>query len=373
MTQFYEPLYKTRKDGKTQIWWMERDANKVRSHSAQYDGSVIDSSLVTSEWKAIEGTNEGKANERNPEDQADFEVKRHYRLRMEAGAVYNIGDAPMVEGKIAPMLADTYSEKKGVKFPCYTQPKLDGMRAVVTSSGMWSRNWKPVVSAPHISRILQKYTDEGFRFDGELYNHDLKNDFNKIMSLAKKSKPTQENLDESEELLEYWVFDVIVPETPYSTRMEILEEIVSELGSSKIIIPPYAKVTTQAELDEHNDSYIYDGYEGQMIRYDTNYEHTRSKNLIKRKSFIDEEFVITHIEEGTGNWGGTGKVIHSLNKEGKPFKSTLKNNFEYAKEVWENRDKYVNGEVTCRFQNYTPDGIPRFPIAIHIYEGKRDT
>lgn len=374
MTVLYDPLYKIRKDGKTQIWWMERDFDKVRSHSAQWEDGVIESSLVTSAWKTIEGTNEGRANERKPDEQADFEVERHYRLRLEAGAVYNLGDTPLIPEKIFPILANDYLKlKKPVIFPVYSQAKLDGMRAIANNSGLWSRNWKSILSAPHISEILEPYTDQGIIFDGELYNHSLKNNFNKIMSLAKKLKPKAEDLVESSNLLQYWVFDIIIPDLVYSERLKILTEIVNKINNPMIVFPESVLVQNQEELDLLNDSYILDGYEGQMIRYDAIYEHVRSKNLLKRKSFIEEEFEITEITSGTGNWENTGKVIHCLNREGKPFKATLKNDYEYACEVWENKDKYIGGEVTCRFQNYTPDGIPRFPIAVYIYDGKRDT
>ncbi len=103
------PLYKTRKDGKVQIWWMEQSDNRIRSCSAQWDKSIVKTSLVTSEWKEIFGTNEGKSNERTPVEQAEFEIKKHYRMRMESGAVYQIGDKPMVADKISPMLSATYS------------------------------------------------------------------------------------------------------------------------------------------------------------------------------------------------------------------------------------------------------------------------
>lgn len=372
MTVIYDPLYKTRKDGKTQIWWMERDFNKIRSHSAQYDGKVIESSLVTSTWKEVEGTNEGRANERKSDAQADFEIKRHYRLRAEAGAVYNLGDTPMIPEKIFPILAHEYDKlKKPLNFPVYSQAKLDGMRSIVTSSGMWSRNWKPVLSAPHIAEILEPYTEQGIVFDGELYNHELKNDFNKIMSLAKKLKPKPEDLEESSKLLQYWVFDIIVPDTIYSERLAMLKEIVEKINHPQIILPPSLVANNQEELDALNDEYIMDGYEGQMIRYDAEYEHVRSRNLLKRKSFITEEFTITHIEEGEGNWSGVAKVIHCVNSDGKSFKATLKNNYDYAKKLHSERDLYISGEVTVRYQNLTPDGVPRFPVAIMLYPGSR--
>src|SRR5581483_10588368 len=111
----------------------------------------------------------------------------------------------------SPMLAFEYEKvttKRPLIFPAYSQPKLDGMRCICRKDGMWSRNGKPIVSAPHIRQILEPFfTMWNLELDGEIYNHKFKDNFNKLISLAKKTKPTKEDLEESSKYLQYWVYD----------------------------------------------------------------------------------------------------------------------------------------------------------------------
>ena len=73
-----------------------------------------------------------------------------------------------------PMLANKYEDivKKGkMKFPCWAQPKLDGMRDIAQHTGMRSRKGKPIISAPHITHELESLFKEypHMILDGELY------------------------------------------------------------------------------------------------------------------------------------------------------------------------------------------------------------
>ena len=47
------------------------------------------------------------------------------------------------------------NDKDKVKYPIYSQPKLDGIRCIVKKDGMWSRNGKKIISAPHIHESLK--------------------------------------------------------------------------------------------------------------------------------------------------------------------------------------------------------------------------
>ena len=44
--------------------------------------------------------------------------------------------------------------------------------------------------------------------------------------------------------------------------------------------------------------------------------------------------------------------------------SNVKGNFDYLKEVLDNKDYYIGKLATIKFFQLTPDGIPRFPYAI---------
>lgn len=374
----YNSLYELRKDGKYQIWHMEQNGSQIRSVSAIYDlvnKIPVDTSIVTSTWKEIFPTNVGKVNERNPEQQAEFEILKHYRMRREAGAIENIGDKPFVANKIAPMLAQKYKTQE-IKFPVYSQAKLDGGRAIVTKEGMFSRNWKPIISAPHIHNDLEQLLELGYKFDGELYNHAMKHDFEKIMSLVRKSKPTDQDIIDSRNLVQYWIFDLILDDTSFVDRMNILKSL--NLPESCVLVDT-TECNSFDEIDNVYADYLADGYEGQMIRRDAVYEYTRTKSLTKRKEFIDDEFTITALEEGQGNWAGAIKVIHCIDKRGKPFRATLKGTYENGVILMDEKDEYIGGEAMVRYQNLTTvnkdtgeGGIPRFPVAVAIFKGKRD-
>lgn len=371
----YQKLYHQRLDGKYQIWWLERQGSEYRSVSGIYDHInhiPVETSVVTSEWKRASATNIGKSNMRNDEEQAEFIISSIYKNRFENGYVKNIGDKPVLE-KINPMLAQKY-EHKNIKFPCFSQPKLDGIRAIVTINGIFSRNWKPILSVPHIHEYLMPWLEQGYIFDGELYNHDLKHDFNKIISLTRKTKPTIEDIQESKQIIKYFVFDMLSD----NTFLNRWNEIISLDMKDPVVYTKTTRIYTQDELDNVYSEYLQDGYEGQMIRYDSLYENRRSKSLLKRKEFIDEEFTIIDILPGEGNWNGSAKKILMLTKDGKNFTGTLKGDYDTGVIILNEKEKYIGGEATCRYQNLTPDNnlgtgkVPRFPVVTALFEEKRN-
>ncbi len=100
------------------------------------------------------------------------------------------------------MLAHKYNDYKDkIDFPVLVSPKIDGCRMIATKDGLYTRNGKEYLSCPHISKLLapifEKYPE--WVIDGEIYSHD--NNFEKIVSLVKQSKPTKEDLKASEEII----------------------------------------------------------------------------------------------------------------------------------------------------------------------------
>jgi len=85
---------------------------------------------------------------------------------------------------------------------------------------------------------------------------------------------------------------------------------------------------------------------------------------------IDEEFEIVDVEEGTGNRSGMmGKFILK-NDDGSTFKANAKGTFADYKEWLINKHLYIGLQATLKYQNRTPDNVPRFGniIAIRDYE-----
>tara|TARA_Y100000310_G_scaffold338053_1_gene426688 strand:- start:3829 stop:4950 length:1122 start_codon:yes stop_codon:yes gene_type:complete len=372
MMMKFETIYKLTNGGKIQQWTIETEGNKYRTISGQTEGKK-----TTSSWTVCHGKNVGKSNETSDTEQAEKQAQAVFDKKLEGHYHRDIKKSAKAKF-VKAMLAHKYDIFKGDFTDIYSQPKLDGIRCLITPDGMFSRGGKPIIAAPHIFKAIKDIFDahpEIQAFDGELYTSALKDNFNKIVSLARKAKPTKEELEESAENLEYWVYDMVVENTEFYERWQHLYNLLCDRPG--IVRVSTRQVFSQDDLDRLYAEYLADGQEGQMIRNGNSlYEGKRSKHLLKRKEFLDEEFKMTGIEEGIGNWAGYAKKVVCELANGTVFRAGIKGNQEYCEALL--KRAYVNGEfafpdceVTVRYQNKTPDGIPRFPIAQAIHETER--
>jgi len=361
-------IYKKTKTGKVQEWTIEVKGNQYRTISGHTDSD----NKIVNEWTDCDVKNAGRANATTPEEQAIKEAEAKRKKKLESGYFESIKDINKTQF-FEPMLAHKYGDYD-INFPVYSQPKLDGIRCIVTKDGMFSRNGKKIISAPHIRKNLEgffkKYSNA--ILDGELYCDKLANDFNKICSLVKRTKPTDEELEESAETIEYWVYDApkigIASQTDsfYERYELVLDALKKSNQYKKIKVVTTLKVSKQQELDEAYEMYMEQGYEGQMVRLNRPYENKRSKYLLKRKDFMDAEFVIQDVVEGEGNRKGTAGYMVFKNKHGRAFKSNIKGDFTYLAQLLKDKNKLVGKKATIKFFNYTPDSIPRFPFVVNI-------
>jgi len=368
-------LYKIDTKDKTRVWWIEYDDEKYRTHSG-IDGGKI----VISGWQYPVSKNIGRSNETNIKEQVRLEVESHYNKKRNQGNYHpsfefkTLKETGELENYTQCMLATKYDPKKHTNFPYYSQPKLDGVRCLVSKDGMQTRNGKPIVAAPHILEAFKSFFEDhpDVVLDGELYNHDLKNDFEKIVSLVRKTKPTAEDLEESKELVQYHVYDTIM-DGEYHSRLAFLEDNIMDRYEPMIqlvsTIPVYKEEAVAPLLSRR----LENGYEGQMLRIpDSPYEGKRSKFLIKHKEFEDDEFEIVSIEEGQGNWAGAAKRVEIRLKDGSTQFSGVRGSFDFLKEILYYANDYIGTQVTVRYQNKTEDNKLRFPVVVAFWKGKRD-
>jgi DNA ligase 1 len=360
-----QTIYKKTKTGATQQWQIEVEENKYRAHSGQMGGKI-----TTNEWTVVYGKNVGRSNATTDNEQAIAEAVAKRTKKLESGYfedVNNINEQQYFE----PMLAAKWEDYKDrIQYPIFSQPKLDGIRCIVTKDGMFSRNGKPIISAPHIYESLKPLfeTNPQLIFDGELYADKFANDFNKIVSLVKRTKPTADDLADSKKNIQYWIYDLPSEDTTFEMRSQSLYELFMEWSyfTNHCFNVDTDVCNSEAEVMELYGSYVDKGFEGQMLRLDTLYENKRSKSLLKHKTFVDEEYTILDICEGEGNRSGTAGYMVFQTESGKGFKSSIKGTFEYTKWVLENRLDLIGKSATVKYFNLTPDGIPRFPYVISI-------
>ena len=126
----------------------------------------------------------------------------------------------------------------------------------------------------------------------------------------------------------------------------------------------------RSDIDAQYSIYLEQGYEGQMVRNDTPYEFKRSKNLLKRKEFITEEFRVVEVLEGSGNWAGYAKRFVLEMADGTQFGSNVRGSQDQLRALLHADEQPT--WATCRYFELTPDGVPRFPVVIDYGVGERD-
>ena len=204
--------------------------------------------------------------------------------------------------------------------------------------------------------------------DGELYADKFANDFNKIVSLVKKTKPTDADLKESKKNIQYWIYDLPDNDIQFGDRCDRLHDLFENYNAFNKHCVEVETTLCMSEDDVMDlyEEYVDAGFEGQMLRLNKAYENKRSKFLMKHKSFIDEEYTIVDVCEGEGNKTNMVGYMTFKTADGKPFKSNVKATFEESEEMFRNKKQLIGKQATIKYFNLTPDGIPRFPYVINI-------
>lgn len=363
-----EILYKKTSTGKIQQWSM--DINKDNPSQYRTISGQLGGKLVFSDWKTATPKNVGKTNETTGEEQTLLEIKSQYKKKLEKDYHESLEDAYNQGSKIfKPMLAYEY-EKLGKRDifkngSVSVQPKLNGMRCIATKYGLFTRNGKDIISCPHIinelKSLFEYYPD--MILDGELYNHELKDNFEELMSILKKKENiTPSDIGRSYKNVKYYVYDFPSIEGGYFKRFtDGLNKMDKLVPQVKVIRTQTQSVDSQEELDKLYEC-LGSEYEGMMIRCNnTPYENKRSWSLIKRKDFFDEEYELVDIQEGQGNWSGKAKKAILINSEtGETFGAGITGTMEFCEELLKNKDKYIGKPTTVNYQAKSTTGIPLF-------------
>ena len=336
-------------------------------HGYEDGQKQLDSRAVT------EGKNIGRANETSVYEQACSEAKSAHSRKKDSGYVEDKDKIPSTsDGKFLPMLAHRYDKHSAkIKFPCWVQPKLDGVRMLARKENgvvtMWSRKGKILDIPDKINQQLCNMLADGQCTDGELYVHGWT--FQRIIAAVKKKR-------EDTDLLEYHIYD-----SPHQTLA--FEERTPQKGISCTTFPPYCQVwrvidknikfvqtvdvKDQEEFDVFEGMFVSQGYEGMMVRNQASaykYKH-RSYDLQKVKRFVDDEFKIIGGEDGSGREAGL-VVYRCTTSDGLEFSVRPRGSHEERAEIFKNLNYYIGKYLTVRYQELTDDGRPRFPVGLAV-------
>jgi len=273
----------------------------------------------------------------------------------------------MKETKIKAMLAHKYNEDKA-DYPAFIQPKLDGVRCLFSTKGAFSRAGNQFMNVMHIEKALEPFFAKypNAVVDGELYNHGLKDDFEKIISLVKKKKPTVQDVVEASQLTQYHIYDIASME--YATYTDRNLFILAEpcfKNKYCIQITPTRLATDFDHAQQWHEKNLKAGYEGSIYRTPSGkYKGTRSWDLMKFKDFHDAEATIINYEVGKGKREGTlGKFIME-DEDGNVFGCPPGKGYDYKgmANLLENIHDYIGQVATFTYFQRTQAGSYRHPL-----------
>ena len=279
-----------------------------------------------------------------------------------------------------PMLAYPVNNKPvDYSKPVFMQPKLDGVRCLIQYDTAprnrikaYSRTGKEWLNIEHILASLvpffQKYPN--IILDGELYNHDFKDDFESIISMVRKTKPTNEDILKSAENVQFYCYDTVMEHMPFDNRNEFITKHVETSYCIKHV--PTISVSTEVQAKDYHQANLNEGFEGSILRLNDVYQCKRSHSLRKFKDFHDTEATIVGYVDGKGKREGTlGKFIMQ-DDNGVEFGCPPGKGYTYAqlKDILNNIGDYIGERATFTYFERTKAGSYRHPLfkCIRNYE-----
>jgi hypothetical protein len=453
--QTFPKLYAVDKNGKIKVWTAtvlqptDKKAVAAGYATSQITHGYIDGKQQVSLRDYNVGKNIGRSNETTPLAQCISETRRKWTDKKEkegysetkpadcgegygdvSGNYFGEGDGIDGDGEdkgpFLPMLAQTFNpadaivagvgpgvgskKKKVITFPCFVQPKLDGLRCVSymtrsengtndasASVALQSRTGAFFTGLPHIAAALRPYLTQhpSVVIDGELYTDQMP--FEELAGLIKKKKITVGDVERLKKV-KYHVYDIYdhsQSNMPYSERFGVLAGAVRRCAcvandtltasasasagmvlrsateaATVVILVRTEKVAALADFRRLFSEFVEAGYEGIMLRnadgvYRANY---RSNDLQKYKEFMEDEYRIIGYTQGEGR--DAGAVIWLCETEdGKEFTVRPRGTMEQRREWFNNGGSYIGKKLTVIFQELTEEGKPRFPVGKAVRDG----
>ena len=272
----------------------------------------------------------------------------------------------------------------------YASRKLDGIRCVVIvdengKAKAFSRKGREIETLGKVVKAFEDFGQKGFVFDGELclIDDEGNEDFQGVMKQIRKKDHTIPNP-------KFKIFDFIPLDDfnkkessfPLSDRLEALQEMKYFFTGTCLSVLPQVVVKDDNHFAELNADAQKKGYEGLMLRKDVGYQGKRTKNLLKVKSFHDEEYKVVDLDFKDHRIIRDGKeivrpMLAQVFIEHKGFRVAVGSGFSQAERIkyYENPKELIGKTITVQYfeetKNQEGGTSLRFPTVKFIYENGR--
>lgn len=349
-----------------------------------------------------ENVNKGKANQRNPFQQALIFMRNQYLKNKDKCGDKGSKDSKNDKSKnikYFPMLAKQYKDaKKYLKFPIYVQPKLDGVRCLAyltkpnsdyTNVVIYTRAKKDLhhdeikkAVYPYLDQLYDKKSNQSLYLDGEIYQHGKS--LQEISGLSRQDNP--------EESIQYHVYDCFYPlelNTSFKDRKKQLDVIFDDLREERknnkeqrvkvdkyhdILQPVETTLIEEKEVEPMMKKYVAKGYEGIILRNvtgtykagATKLSTLRSNDLVKLKPKFTDEYEVVGFTDGKRGKDKNAIIwICKTKDKGKEFNVTPKDvtyqeRYDLYQDCLKNFDKkYKHRMITIEYEDLSDDNIPQ--------------
>ncbi|MBL5840903.1 hypothetical protein I4U30_21795 [Enterobacter asburiae] len=415
-------LYALNKDGSYQVWNVTTEGDEVVVSFGKENGKI------QQKRTKCEMKNVGRSNETTAVFQAVLEARSKWEKQVRLG-YRETKEELQTEENFSPMLAhDAIKRSSAIVYPAYVQPKLDGVRALVTldKNGIPVFNSRGNKTYPVQGALLQQVKElaehSGFdKFDGELYIHGLS--LQKIVALAKKWRTPEQieaeiekdyqadikrynkAVEAGEHLwkdfdgnvwavstykpvkdvdrysgyssldLEYHIFDIPVnaqspwysyehDKTRHQDLLEVTDAVECELNVPLVKVIAGIVVTSEREVKWSIGKYMEQGFEGSIIRNFKGVYEFGQRSSDLQKWKLFQDGE-AKVLDSVEDKNGEG-VLLCEEQDGTRFNCKMKGT--HAERSQAKMLLLVGGFINFTFQSRTDDGVPQFPVGQSVRE-----
>lgn len=366
----FDTLYGKNADGSLKVWSVETDGAKITVTHGKLGGKQQSKTTICTE------KNLGKANYLDATQQAEVEARAKWVKQQKKGYFTSQEDAT---GSIdwTPMKCQDFKKfAHKVNYPCYQQPKLNGLRCMIDANGeAWSKAGEPYKLPQHIQEEVLKLAEAGKipdGIDGEIYAG-LESEgglsLQRIVSAFRKPNNDTPRL-------KLYVYDLPSSTKTFDERKFDLDTLDSDVRSLKlrnINVLRTIGVENEVQGDEVHSENVANGFEGSIYRNkDGIYDFGgRSYDVIKRKPRQDAEAKVVSVEIDKNGQG----VLTCEEQTGVQFKCLMlkKADEDVNYRLYENALTLIGKFITFEFEERSDDGIATKPVGTAIREVNPDT
>jgi DNA ligase-1 len=350
-------LYQKAKTGKIQQWTIRTEGCNIIKEFGEMGGKLRESEPV-----ACVGKNIGKANETTPEQQAELEIKSQWQKKLDVK--YSLTpDCAEETTKILPQHANVFDDhKKKIIYPCIVQHKLNGLNTMavgdISDIKLQSRGNKSYDTVQHINKALAGKIPANIIPCGEIYLHGI--------NLQECNRRVKKYRGAKSDAMNFNAFDLVNLDDlsmPQDARLELLNDIFSEIDSPSIVVEETFIANNEAEVLAYEKRFVLEGYEGAMVR-NIKAPYVLGKetyDVLKVKSFKDKEFPIVGFTDGVGRNKGCVTFTCGL-PNGKTFEVVPVGSYSKKAYWFEHGESYVGKMLMVKYFDLSEDGVPMIAV-----------